>query len=210
MAKQVKIKEIDQTAENKIKEAARVVFLKKGYSATRTRDIAEEAGMNLALLNYYFRSKENLFNIVMFDTMHAFFKSLGDVFNDTNTSLETKIEQLADRYISLLIINPDIPVFIMNEMRSQPEEILEKMGIKKMLMHSEFIKQFHQSILEKKIKQINPLHFIMNTMGMIVFPFIARPMLRSLGDLEEAEFEKLMQERKTLIPRWILGALKGN
>lgn len=210
MAKSAKIKEIDQTTESKIKEAARVVFLKKGYSATRTRDIAEESGINLALLNYYFRSKENLFNIVMFDTMNAFFKSLGEVFNNADTSFEGKIEELANRYITFLIENPDIPVFIMNEMRSQPEELLERMGIKKMLMHSEFIKQFHQSIAEKKIKQINPLHFIMNTMGMIVFPFIARPMLKSLGDLQENDFQKLMQERKTLIPRWILGALKSN
>jgi len=52
-------KELDTSTEAKIKAAARVVFHKNGFAATRTRDIAEEAGINLALLNYYFRSKQN-------------------------------------------------------------------------------------------------------------------------------------------------------
>lgn len=55
----------DLSTEQKIIEAARKVFTRKGYSATRTRDIAEEAGLNLALLNYYFRSKQKLFELVM-------------------------------------------------------------------------------------------------------------------------------------------------
>ena len=59
----------DPSTEEKIKIAARSVFHKKGYAATRTRDIAEEAGINLALLNYYFRSKEKLIDIIMTETM---------------------------------------------------------------------------------------------------------------------------------------------
>lgn len=203
-------KSIDNTTEEKIKSAARIVFQKKGYSATRTRDIAEEANINLALLNYYFRSKENLFNVIMLETMKDFFQSLTDVFNDEETSFELKIEQLADRYIDVLIANPEIPVFVLSELRNQPQELLSKIGVKQILMNSMFLKQFHQGIIEKKIKQINPMHFIMNLMGMIVFPFIAEPMMKGLGDISDEHFQQLMQERKALIPRWILGALKNN
>lgn len=203
-------KSLDNTTEEKIKSAARIVFHKKGYSATRTRDIAEEANINLALLNYYFRSKENLFNVVMLETMRDFFQSLTDVFNDESTSFEVKIEQLADRYIDVLIANPEIPVFVLSELRNQPQELLSKIGVKQLLMNSMFLKQFHQGITEKKIKQINPMHFIMNLMGMIVFPFIAEPMMKGLGDISDEHFHQLMQERKALIPRWILGALKNN
>lgn len=203
-------KSIDYTTEEKIKSAARIVFQKKGYSATRTRDIAEEANINLALLNYYFRSKENLFQVVMLETMRDFFQSLTDVFNDEATSFEVKIEQLADRYIDVLLANPDIPVFVLCELRNQPQELLSKIGVKQLLMNSMFLKQFHQGIIEKKIKQINPMHFIMNLMGMIVFPFIAEPMLKGIGDISDEQFQQLMQERKALIPRWILGALKNN
>lgn len=203
-------KTLDSSTEDKIKAAAKTVFHKKGYSATRTRDIAEEANINLALLNYYFRSKENLFQVIMLETMQTFFKSLTDVFNDTNTSFEEKVELLAERYIDVLLANPEIPVFILNELRNQPEELLSKIDVKEILMKSEFLKQFQQNIIEKKIKQINPMHFIMNIMGMIVFPFIAKPMLKGLGDIGDEQFSLLMQERKSLIPRWIIGALKNN
>lgn len=69
MAKQLK-KKIDQTTEEKIKIAARKLFTRKGFAAVKTRDIAEEAGINLALLNYYFRSKEKLFKLIMEESFY--------------------------------------------------------------------------------------------------------------------------------------------
>ena len=83
---------MDTSTEERIKQAARKVFHQKGYAATRTRDIAEEANINHAMLNYYFRSKEKLFEIVMMETMTQFFKGVGSILNDENTSLEEKIE----------------------------------------------------------------------------------------------------------------------
>ena len=73
-------KELDSTTEAKIKAAAEKVFMEKGFSATRTRDIAEEAGMNLSLLNYYFRSKENLYNIIMMEKLKVFFDIIENIF----------------------------------------------------------------------------------------------------------------------------------
>src|SRR5436853_3194781 len=100
----------DTTTEAKIKNAARAVFHKKGFAGTRTRDIAEEAGINLALLNYYFRSKEKLFDIIMLESLHGFVQSLTDVFNNEKTSLENKVETLVSNYIDLLIEQHDIPL----------------------------------------------------------------------------------------------------
>ena len=73
------------STEHKIIAAAKTVFTKKGYSATRTRDIAAEAGINLALLNYYFRSKEKLFELIMFESASRFFLSIKSILNDTST-----------------------------------------------------------------------------------------------------------------------------
>ena len=95
MAKSKEVKTLDVSTEEKIKEAARVVFHKKGYAATRTRDIAEEADINLALLNYYFRSKEKLFDLIMVETLSGFLQHLTAILNDGKTSLEKKIEQIA-------------------------------------------------------------------------------------------------------------------
>ena len=90
------VKRADLSSEERIKEAARTVFTKKGYAATRTRDIATEAGMNLALLNYYYRSKEKLFQQVMSEKLQLLFGVIAPIVNDPSTSLDQKIERLVE------------------------------------------------------------------------------------------------------------------
>ena len=199
----------DFNTEQKIKAAARLVFHKKGFAAARTRDIAEEAGMNLALLNYYFRSKEKLFQLIMFEAIAGFMQNMGAVFNDENTSLEKKVELVAEKYIDLFIMEPELPLFVMSEIRSHGAEILEKLPTVNTIMQSAFIKQYQKAVKEGKITEPKPLHFIMNLMGMIVFPFIGGPMLRKVGKLNDRQFNKLMQERKKLIPIWVKAVLKA-
>lgn len=195
--------EADSSTEEKIKNAARTIFHRKGYAATRTRDIAEEAGLNLALLNYYFRSKQKLFDLIMLESLQQFVESMTNVFNDPETSLEKKIELLVSNYIDLLTQEPDIPLFILSELRSNPQELVSKMRIKEVMMNSYLMKQMLQAVEKKEIAPIHPLHFIMNIMGLTVFPFIAKPILSHLGDLSGEEFNRLMQQRKALVPHWV-------
>jgi len=194
---------VDPSTEEKIKNAARVIFHSKGYAATRTRDIADEAGINLALLNYYFRSKEKLFDMIMLESLQGFRQSLAGVFNNEKTSLENKIETLVSNYIDLLIDQPDIPLFVLSELRTHPQKLVSKMNGKEFLLNSAFIKQFQQAVKEGKIAPIHPLHFIMNLIGMVVFPFVGSPMLKNAGDLKQEDFNELMQQRKVLIPKWL-------
>lgn len=206
-----KVKEVDDAStEEKIKNAARTVFHKKGFAGTRTRDIAEEAGINLALLNYYFRSKEKLFDIIVLETMQSFFNSMADAFNNDQTSLESKVETLVSNYIDLLTKNPDIPLFILSELKMNPTEIVKKIGVKDLVMNSYFMKQYIEEANAGKIAMLHPMHFIMNMMGMIVFPFIASPILKSLGDLPQDDFNDMMQQRKKMIPLWIKAILNTN
>jgi len=204
MKKQSKINPVvDPSTEEKIKNAARIIFHKKGYSATRTRDIAEEAGINLALLNYYFRSKEKLFDIIMLESLHDFRQHIIIALNNEKTSLESKIETLVSNYIDLLINQPDIPLFILSEIRNNPQALISKMNQKEIISNSYFIKQFQQAIKDGKIEPISPLHYIMNLIGMIVFPFVGRPILSHVGGLKPDDFNKLMEQRKILIPKWL-------
>ncbi|MCB0706004.1 MAG: TetR/AcrR family transcriptional regulator [Saprospiraceae bacterium] len=198
-----KEKEVDPSTEEKIKNAARALFHQKGYSGTRTRDIAEAAGINLALLNYYFRSKQKLFELVMIEGLLEFVGSITKVFDDSTTTLEEKIRLLASNYIDMLSEQPDMPLFVLSELRSHPDTFLSKMNPQEFLMNSSFIKQYQQSVMEGKIAAIHPLQFIMNLIGMIVFPFIVSPMIKAIGNLDTADYKVLMQQRKTLIPIWI-------
>ena len=208
MAKKDKAGKPDSTTETRIKEAARTVFHKKGYAAARTRDIAELAGINLALLNYYFRSKEKLFAIIMMETFQQFVQTLKTIFNDESTSLDGKIEIVVSSYIELFRKQPAMPIFILSELRNNPEALIDSIKLKQVVMHSAFIRQLKEQIKSGRVEPINPLHFVMNLTGLTIFPFVASPMLRHLGDLSEKDFDDLMLARKEMIPRWIKAMLK--
>jgi AcrR family transcriptional regulator len=193
----------DTSTEEKIKVAARKIFLRKGYAATRTRDIAEEAGLNLALLNYYFRSKEKLFDIIMMENLQHFIEGIKDILNDKQTSIEQKIEAIVNNYIDLLIRQPDLPLFVLHELRSHPKELVSKIDREKFINRSYFMQQLREAMNEGKIAAINPLHFLMNVISLTIFPFVASPILQNIGGLKLQDFNTLMQERKRLIPVWI-------
>ena len=203
MAKKIKI-EKDISTEEKIKAAARKVFMQKGFAAARTRDIAEEAGINLALLNYYFRSKEKLFHEVMSEKIQQFFGVLFPIINNASTKLETKIDLIVANYIDMLSENPDLPLFVLNEMKGKPGQINRTLPIEKITKNVSLVQQ-----LQERRHDINPVHFLMNILGMTVFPFIARPAFGAIGILNKSDFETVIKERRKLIPVWIKAALKA-
>jgi AcrR family transcriptional regulator len=204
-AKKEKIKPVtDISTEEKIKQAARKVFTRKGYIATRTRDIAEEAGINLALLNYYFRSKEKLFEIIMLEKMQKFFSVLLPIINNTATTLENKVEGIASNYIDLLTANTDLPLFILSEVRNNPEIFIKIAQRKNFLQESVLVKQ-----LQEKRADINPLQFLISLLAMCIFPFVMKPVLQKMADLAENDFHEMMLERKALIPAWTKAMLKA-
>jgi AcrR family transcriptional regulator len=198
------IPEADTSTEEKIKTAARKVFIQKGFAATRTRDIAEEAGINLALLNYYFRSKEKLFNEIMMEKMQQFFGILLPVVNDPSTKLETKIELMVSNYIDMLSMNPDLPLFVLSEMKGQSGKIKNILPVQKITDKISFMKQ-----LKEKRPDINPIHFLMNILGMTVFPFVAKPAFELIAATNKNQLEAILQERKKLIPIWVKAMLRA-
>jgi len=186
------------STEEKIKAAARVVFTQKGYAATRTRDIAAEAGLNLALLNYYFRSKEKLFGIIMEEKVQQFFGFIMPLINDTSTTLQQKVERIASKYTDLLNENADLPFFILSEIKNNPAFFMKITGKGNFLSKSVLIRQ-----IREKVPGRNPFHYLINLLGLCVFPFIMSPVLQKMGAVDEKMFAKMMKERKTLIPVWI-------
>lgn len=194
---------MDLTTEEKIIEAARTIFTQKGFSATRTRDIAEEAGINLALLNYYFRSKKNLFRIIIEEKFDELFGMIGPILSDANVSLEEKIETLVSNYTDLLLANEDLPFFVLSELKSN-EYILEKVKKNARMMS--------QPVIENQLRErgftISTLNFIMNVVSMTLFPFLSKPLFVSTGLVKEEEFTNFVMDRKQHIPTWVMNTLK--
>lgn len=210
MAKKSLIKQLDNSTEERIKRAAKTVFTQKGYAAARTRDIAEEAGINLALLNYYFRSKERLFHIVMLESLQTFFYSMIIVLNDDKLSFEEKVHGFVDRYISLFQQQPELPFFVVSEVNNHPEIFLKEMGVKEVIFRSSFFKELQERVSKNKnLKGVHPIQFMINIVSMVIFPFVGAPMIRMVGQMKQKDFDGLMEQRKQLVPKWVLGMLEG-
>ena len=194
-------------SEERIKVAARKVFHQKGYAGTRTRDIAEEAGINHAMVNYYFRSKEKLFQIVMIETMTYFFQGISAILNQETTSLEQKIEQVVAKYIDLLLEEPELPTFVFNEVRTNPEPFIENSPIYKALQNSVLARQYAEAVARGEVSEPNLLHMVLNVISLVIFPFITQPILIVLNKMDNEQYKTLMLERKKLIPQWIKAML---
>lgn len=191
-------KEDSLSTEERIKQAAITVFTKKGYAATTTRDIASEAGINTALLNYYYRSKEKLFNIIMNERIERLFVSVRPVFNDESLTLDQKIDRICCGYIDIATEDANLPIFVLNEIKNDPEPFIRKIGLESIVGSSHFVKQ----IRERK-PGIDPTHILLTMFGMLLFPFAIQPAFVSSGIYSETQYRKLMEQRRELVPEWV-------
>jgi AcrR family transcriptional regulator len=205
-AKKTAIKNL--SAEEKIKEAAKKLFTQKGFAAVKTRDIAKEAGINLALLNYYFRSKQKLFDIIMLENFRKFIHGISIEIFDEKATIDQKIEKVVGAYIDFLTLNPDLPLFILNELRGNPSSIAETINAEVGPIRSHFFKQMEQRSKTGKKTVIDPFHFIANLIGLTVFPFVGKPVLQRVTNINDKKFHAMMQERKKLVPIWLKAMMK--
>lgn len=193
-----KKEQLDLTTEEKIKSAARKVFSEKGYFGTRTRDIADEAGINLALVNYYFRSKEKLFDLIMQEKIYQLFGTIVPIMINPAIPFESKIDIIVESYTEMLIENPDLPIMVFNEIKNNPHGFGLKLQAGPLMEESSFFKQ-----LKERNSEIDPVHFILSFIGMMVFPFIAKPIFSSFTGRSEESYAKILRDRKQYIPVWI-------
>jgi|ERR1035437_1500947 AcrR family transcriptional regulator len=200
--------ENEKLTEEKIFEAATDVFVEKGLDGARMQDIADYAGINKALLHYYFRTKDKLFNAVFEMIAKKIFKKFAPVFDETLT-LEEKIRFFFREHISFLQANPRLPGFLLNEINRNPARI------KKLLNNIDFnnlwmqLYNQHKDELQKyNISQDTLPQIMISMAAMSVFPFAARGILESiLGNLG-LNFNEFMEERKTFAADFVINALK--
>lgn len=172
--------------EARILAAARKEFIAKGESGARMQVIAAEAGVNKALLHYYYRSKQRLYQIVLQDTLRSVWGSIQAELRSQGTpaGLEPMVHTFVSTFIRTLAANPDFPLFMFREMAggghaAQPafREVLQKFGD----VPAGILAALKAEVKAGRIKPVNPVHFLMNVMGMCVTTFLALPMIRQLA-----------------------------
>ena len=205
----------DGETEQRILAAARTVFIRRGTAGARMQEIAREAGVNQALLHYYFRSKQRLSDAVFQQIGAGLFPTL-IVTLGSDVSLDEKIDRLVALYLDALARSPFLPGYLLSEMHHHPErlprlfataagvnpaqvlpQLLEKLG-----------KQIADAARAGAIRRIAPEQFVINIISLCVFPFAARPLLDVAFGMDDTRFARFIEQRKTDLPAFVRNALR--
>jgi AcrR family transcriptional regulator len=203
------IKSDGQTRE-KIFRAATEIFEEKGYAGARMQEIADRAGINKALLHYYFRSKDQLFMAVFQVLLKKMFEKIIAIFQ-ADLTFKEKIRLFLDQHIDFLKRNPKLPMFLLNEMSVNPaiiEGVKETLHYAKLrdLIYDKHAKEFKgYGIRKSDMPQL-----MITIVSMSIFPFAARQMIAVMMPqmLDGRKFNAFMDERKEFAADFIFSALK--
>lgn len=201
----------DNQSEKAILSAARNVFTRKGYAAARMDDIAKEAGINRALLHYYFRSKERMFDIIFKQRIKEFFSGLASIMFSDLTLID-KIKAIVEHDIDMISAQPDLPIFIMQELTQNPQRLIDYAhgaGADPGLMMKTLNAQIKEASGVKTIRNIDGGQLLINIMSLSIYPFIAKPMIKAMHGMDDVKFDKMMKKRKTEVADFIIDALKS-
>jgi len=199
----------EKQTEEKIFESATEVFQERGMDGARMQDIANRAGINKALLHYYFRTKDLLFEAVFQKVAGRLFSKFAPVFSEGLT-LEEKIRFFYREHITFMEENPRLPAFVLNEINRNPariRRIISNIDIDKLYetLEKQHKKEFElYGITRESIPQI-----MTSIAAMSVFPFAAKGILEGIFEKFGVDFNTYIEERKDFAPDFIIGALKS-
>lgn len=200
-------KEKDTTTERSILNAAKNIFQQKGMEGARMQEIADEAGINKALLHYYYRSKQLLFEAVFKSAFSLLAPQLNTILND-DSSLFDKIQSFSANYITFVLKHPYIPSFIIQELNRNPEFVHKLTSEKQFPNFEKFKNQIQENVEAGLIKPINTEQLFIHLISLTVFPFIAAPLLKGFLDVDDANYQQLIEKRKTEVADFIINAIK--
>jgi TetR/AcrR family transcriptional regulator len=205
----------DGDTEQRILDAAHVVFVRTGTAGARMQEIAKEAGVNSALLHYYFRSKDRLAEAVFHRAAAQLMPAVvGELLSDR--SLPDKVRAIVEIEIDRLSRTPYLPGYIISELTHHPERIAqlisaltgsqpEALGRKLLRIVSE---QIGGEVRAGRMQPISPEQFMVNLLSLCIFPFAARPMITALMGLDDKAFARFIRERRDTLPDFFLNALR--
>lgn len=199
--------ENEKNTEEIILDAAKKVFLHRGFDGARMQEIADEAGINKALLHYYFRSKEKLFDAIFVTAFSQFLPRVSETMMSEKPFFE-KIQIFVGHYVQMLMENPHLPVFILNELSRNPERIVsffKTAGVSPEILGKEIQKNVKAGI----IRPIDPRSLVVNLISLCAFPFAGKPLIKAaLFDNNEELYQQFLLKRKTEVTLFITNALK--
>ncbi len=194
--------------QTKILEAASRVFQRKGMEGARMQEIADEAGINKALLHYYYRSKDKLFLEVFRLAIHDFIPGIRDIlFRDV--PLTQKLDHFIREYMRVLLENPFVPMFIIHELQRDPDRLFQ-VFVEAGIDPSEILQQVERSLKDNDHRSMDPKHLMINVLSLCIFPVAGRPLLqRIMFDNDGRAYEAFLEERYQVVSNFVINALQS-
>ena len=204
------VKKMDKKKEETQKmilEAARKIFARKGLAGARMQEIADEAGINKALLHYYYRSKEKLFEQVFQEAANKLITPVIRFLGD-ESDLFDKIRNLCRHYYQTLEKYPFLPNFVINEVHTNPENIFKIMGFEHMGEAKEkTIHQIKEAVQQGIIHEIDGRELIWNILSLCVFPFVSKPIVSKFL-YEKENIDAILKLRADRTADFIIQSIK--
>ncbi|HEX3006897.1 MAG TPA: TetR/AcrR family transcriptional regulator [Bacteroidales bacterium] len=198
----------NRNVEKEIMDAARKVFQQKGYKEATMRDIASTANINMAMLHYYFRSKDNLFYLIFDESFRLFYGKIVSIIAEDNLELFAKIRTIVNEYMNFFGNNPTLPQFIVGEVIRNPEKISGRIKniVNPSLTFKVFSLQLQKEYEKGNIRQISAPDLLLNIISLCLFPNIAQPVIKEIFEIQEVG--AFMEERKKAIADFIINSLR--
>jgi TetR/AcrR family transcriptional regulator len=191
--------------EQDILKAAESLFLEKGFALTSTTEIARRVGCNQALVHYYFRTKEKLFEAIFEQKIMVFISSFIMVEKE-NVSFEVKLKHKIESHFNVLFNNQQLPFFFINEIVTNPSRISTikaKLSQDPLLVYSQFSKELEEEIVKGKIRPVSAIDIIILIFSLNVTIFLIKPVIKELLKMDDEGFnlfaKKRMEENVTTI-----------
>ncbi len=196
-----------ENTETEILIAAKEIFQQKGMAGARMQEIADKAKINKALLHYYYRSKQLLFEAVFKSAFSLLAPQLNKVLNDDSDLFE-KIRKFTENYVSFVIKHPYLPNFVIQELNKNPEFVQKLRSEKNFPSIEKFKLQVSDAINQGIIKPIEAEQLFINIISLNIFPFIGEPLLMALVNLDKESYNKILENRKTEVAEFIINSIK--
>jgi TetR/AcrR family transcriptional regulator len=196
-----------ENTETEILIAAKEIFQQKGMAGARMQEIADKAQINKALLHYYYRSKQLLFEAVFKSAFTLLAPQLNKVLNDDSDLFE-KIRRFTENYVSFVIKHPYLPNFVIQELNKNPEFVQKLRSEKSFPSIDKFKLQVSDAIKQGVIKPIEAEQLFINIISLNIFPFIGEPLLMALVNVDKDSYNKILENRKTEVAEFIINSIK--
>ena len=196
------------STEEAIIDAAHRVFLKKGRAGARMREIAEEAGLNRGLLHYYFRSKDKLFEIVLLESAKRLFGGSMRILN-ADLDLFEKIRQFVANFISVVLTDPSMPIFVLHELHANPERYSRLLLSEGLRPDPEaFFAQIRTAAAAGVIRTVEPVQLMMNIVSLCMFPFVGSVSFQIILGIPEERYKDILEVRKKEVAELIIDSIR--